>query len=129
MNEGPSGESGYEAMKRSVLVMAGEFTAQRDQAVALERLSRTHPTTRAREREFDYHWEQIMAKALARDNSMNPQLSRLLAGSMMGLIRAGLDLWVESKGKLNLIELAHTAFNILDKGGTAMLGGGRSKRS
>ena len=118
VRQGPAHETPYEAVRRAFLVMAGELMVQLQEVVALEQLVRRHPTLRARDREHDWHWEQVIAVALSRGD---PQpLHRMVAGAVMGLIRAALDLWLESGGRLNLIELAHEAFLLLDHGVPAL---------
>jgi hypothetical protein len=39
----------------------------------------------------------------------------------MGLIRAGFELWLESDGKLNLIEIAQRSFALMDHGAPGLL--------
>lgn len=120
IREGPPGETAYEAVKRACLVMAGQFMTEREETVSLEQLVRRHPTLRAFEREYDRHWEQVIADALAKDGD-DPQIARLLGGAMMGLIRAAFEIWLESDGTLNLIEMAQQIFLMLDHGAPALL--------
>ena len=47
--------------------------------------------------------------------------ARLVAGAAMGLIRVGFELWLESDGTLNLIELAHRSFVLMDRGVPGLL--------
>lgn len=119
IQEGPPGETAYEAVKRACLVMAGQFMTERDETVSLEQLIRRHPTLRAFERENDRHWEQVIADALAKEYGV--QTARLLGGAMMGLIRSAFEIWLESDGTLNLIEMAQRIFLMLDHGAPALL--------
>lgn len=120
IRRGVPGESAYEAVKRACLVMAGEFMAEREEALALERVVRHHPTLRGRDRELDRDWERVIAEALARDGEAG-RLPRLLGGAVVGLIRAALELWLDSDGRLNLVELAEEVFATLDHGAPALL--------
>lgn len=118
------GESGYEAVKRACLVMAGEYMNERSEVVELERLARTHPLLRARERENDRHWEGVIVQALER--SSPPELARVLGGAVMGAVRAALEIWLASGGKLNLVELGQQVFGLLDHGTRVVLAGPRA---
>jgi AcrR family transcriptional regulator len=119
IRESPPGETAFEAVKRACLVMAGQFMTDREETVSLEQLIRRHPTLRAFERENDRHWEQLIADALAKDHGV--QTARLLGGAMMGLIRAAFEIWLESDGTLNLIEMAQRIYLMLDHGAPALL--------
>jgi AcrR family transcriptional regulator len=119
MEQGPRGETGFEAVKRACLAMAGAFMAERDEMVVLEKLIRSHPTLRARERENDRDWEHVIVATLSRET--DARSARLIAGAAMGLIRAGFELWLESDGKLNLIEIAQKSFVLMDNGVPGLL--------
>jgi len=125
IQQGAAGESAYERVKRACTVMAGEFMSQRDDVVVVEQLIRKHPALRAREREYDRHWEQVIAAALAHDGATDAALARLLAGAMMGLIRSAFEQWLEADGNQNLIELAQRIYLLLDHGAPALLGPSR----
>ena len=125
IQQGAAGESAYERVKRACMIMAGEFMSQRGEVVVVEQLVRQHPALRAREREYDRHWEQVIAAALASDGSTDDALARLLAGAVMGLIRSAFEQWLEADGKQNLIELAQRIYLLLDHGAPALLGPSR----
>jgi AcrR family transcriptional regulator len=110
-------EPSRDVVRHVTLVMAGELMAKRDDMVTLDRLQRLNPTLRTRERDFDRHWESAIASVFSKDG--DDRRARLLAGAWMGLVRAAIDLWVESEGSLNLIELAHEVLLLLDRGASA----------
>jgi len=116
---GPPQETPYEAVKRACLVMAGEYMSRREDVVSLEHLVRAHPQLRARERENDRHWEAVIARALAR--SKDDRLAGVVGGAVMGAVRSAFELWLESDGRLNLIELVQQVFVLLDHGAPALL--------
>ncbi|MCB9555789.1 MAG: TetR family transcriptional regulator [Deltaproteobacteria bacterium] len=122
---GPQSETGLDALRRAMLVMAGEFTALREQIVPLDRLALHVPELQAVSRQYDRAWEALIAQTLERDtgtSAAGQQLAQLLAGGLVGLIRTVLDLWVDSDGERNLVQLAHEAFDVLERGMLRMLG-------
>ena len=121
VREAGPGETPYAAIRRACLVMVGELMAEREAVVAQERLIRAHPTLRARDRENDRCWEEILTRALQRDRQDDGRLARILAGGVTGMVRAAMELWTDSGGRLNLVELAHDVFAVLDHGAPALL--------
>jgi AcrR family transcriptional regulator len=121
VREAEPGEAPYAAVRRACLVMAGELMAEREAVVAQERLIRANATLRARDRENDRCWEELITGALQRERQGDGQLARILAGGVIGMVRAAQDLWIDSGGRLNLVQLAHEVFALLDHGAPTLL--------
>jgi AcrR family transcriptional regulator len=107
-----------DAVGHACMGMVDEYVASRDQLLAQRRVVLGSPALVAHERVIDRGFEQALVEVL-RGSWTGPRSlrrARVLAGAVMGAIRATLELWFESEGKADLPALAKKALNWLEVG-------------
>ncbi len=118
------GEAPFECVRRACLTIASDLMAGADAYAEQQRLVTTSHTLMAHELETDREWEAAIAVALlcgntAKHEPADPRhehRARILAGAVMGAIRATLKHWREGECKANLIELGSAALDLLEGG-------------
>ena len=115
----PETESPLTSMRRIAQIFAREYSANRDQLIAQQRLIARTPSLIAREHDIDRDWENAMANAftqrLARGQN-NDLRARILAGAIIGVIRATMRHWFELEGQADLGRLGSQALDALQDG-------------
>lgn len=115
--ESPRGETGLEAVRRGMLVLAQEYTSMREKVILQQRIVEDSPTLLAYDFELDKRWEAAIGEALGgRGRGKKHRRARLLAGAVMGVIRATLREWYDSDGRKDLAALGEEAFILLRDG-------------
>lgn len=112
------GESAYRSVGRACLAAADEFMADRDGERARHAVIGGSQVLVARELELDAEWEAAMARALE-DGSVEPSVRRwaaVVAGALMGAIRATLREWFEGGCADDLRARGAEALELLERG-------------
>jgi AcrR family transcriptional regulator len=119
LGNAPAGESPFISLRRIARCFAEEYMRNRDWLVAQQRLLQTAPALLARENEIDRDWESGMAQAFrkhagtGRDAELH---ARVLAGAVIGVIRATLRYWFAVDGQADLARLGDEALDRLERG-------------
>ncbi len=132
INEARDGESRIESVRRGMLLLAEDHVAQRERVLLQQRIVEASPALLAYDFELDRHWENAIVDALngagtgrrgsggrggsARRGALPHARARLVAGAIMGVIRASLREWYDSHGSLDLVALGEEAFGLLRAG-------------
>lgn len=117
------GETQFATVERAFAAIAVIYTHARDEVVAQHRVVDASPALLAYERMLDRDWERAVAEALEphRGGTRTPagRRARVLAGAIMGAVRATLREWFDSSGRLDLRQLARETFAQLALADTA----------
>ncbi|MFO7563155.1 MAG: TetR family transcriptional regulator [Enhygromyxa sp.] len=115
----PKSEQPYDTFRRVTRLFAAEYMDNREQLLAQQALISTSPSLLAREREIDHDWERAIADAFAR-RLPRSQASRrradVLAGAMIGVVRATMRHWFGRGCVDNLDRLGQEALDSLERG-------------
>lgn len=112
-------EQPFDVFRRVTRLFAAEYMAHREQLLAQQTLIVQTPTLLAREREIDHDWEQAIAEAFARRFPPGPASRRradVLAGAMIGVVRATMRHWFSSGCVDDLDQLGQEALDSLERG-------------
>lgn len=113
------GEAPFDAVRRACLTMAAEYAANAREIIAQHQIVESSATLIAAERRQDIEWEAAIADALMAAGGAEPKARRraqVLAGAVMGVIRATLREWFDSEGALELVTLGSEAMDMLELG-------------
>lgn len=108
----------YDAVRTAILMLASDFQAAAAQEYERYLLVSSSSALVARELELDQVWEGAMAEVLAGEHptAETAQQGALLAGAVMGVIRAGLRTWYESGCTRDLLVIGVQALDVVDRG-------------
>lgn len=112
----PGGESPLASLRRIAQLFAREYSANREQLIAQQRLIAGTASLIAREHDIDHDWENAMATVFARrlgGGTDAERRARMLAGAAIGVIRATMRYWFDSDGRADLGKLGHQALDAL----------------
>ncbi|MFH2006462.1 MAG: TetR family transcriptional regulator [bacterium] len=114
-----NGSAPFETLRKAFLVLADDYTANRERVMLQQRVVEDSPTLLAYDFELDRHWEGAVAEALGdcpRTGAKQRRRARLEAGALMGAVRATLQEWYASGGRLSLRTLGQQAFDLMNHG-------------
>jgi AcrR family transcriptional regulator len=104
----------YVAVRKACIEMAREFGEHREQLLEQHEIVQGSPALIAHEQALDLEWEAAMAEALLRGSSRAARLrANVLAGALMGAVRATLREWFLGKAKADPIHLAEGTLDLL----------------
>lgn len=115
----PLHENPFDTLRRGTQLFAREYTQNREHLVPLQELIRSSAVLLAREREIDYAWECVIAEAFQRvfeDTPAGQRRARVLAGAVMGVVRATMREWYAAPSAHSLIDLGLEALDALQRG-------------
>ncbi len=117
-------EARLEAVRGALMELAADYTRQRGRVIVQQRVVQSSPALLAYDFELDRRWEDAITAALAGPQPRTAQRRRahLVAGGLMGLIRATLREWYASGGRSDLAQLGGQAFALLRDGITKTTG-------
>jgi len=112
-------EPPFDMFRRVTGIFAAEYMKNRGQLLAQQKLIAESPELLAREREIDRDWEREIAKAFVLRLPARPSSERratVLAGAMIGTVRATMRHWFARGGVDDLEALGHEALYFLERG-------------
>lgn len=116
LDAAPATESPLASLRRIAQIFAAEYTANREQLIAQQRVVASTPSLIAVENEIDRDWEEAMYRCFVSrlDTSREAELrARVLAGACIGVIRATMRHWFEVEGEADLGQLGLQALDAL----------------
>jgi len=119
LNEHEQADSPFDTLRTATKVFGVEYGRKSTRILTQQRLMRSSPALLAREREIDKDWERAIAASFARRAGANPSAelwARVLAGAIMGVVRATIDYWFERGCEDDLIQLGLDAIDRLQSG-------------
>lgn len=119
LTSAPKSEQPFDTFRRVTRLFAAEYMINREQLLAQQALIATSPTLLAREREIDHEWELAIADTFARRfprGLASRRRAEVLAGAMIGVVRATMRHWFARGCIDNLEKLGHEALDSLERG-------------
>ncbi len=124
LEAGAAHEDPFATLRRATRLFGIEYGQHRNAILAQQKLVVSSPALLAREREIDRDWEKAIAKIFAGRLSSAPQnelWSRVLAGAIMGVVRATMTCWFDNDCDDDLVKLGLDAIDCLESGFPAVL--------
>ncbi len=109
------GEAPLAGVQRAFVVLGSQLMADRDEVVALQRVVDRSQALVASDRARDRQWDEVVAAALADGREPAPA-ERMVAGAIMGAMRAALRVWYQAEGEGDVVELGLQGFALLWQG-------------
>ncbi len=117
LGQRPAEEGPWAALRASFIVVAADYSAQRDQLVRRFGIMAENPSVYARSLQLQAGWEDALARVLAErignDNGIEP---RLLAAAALACMRSSLQHWLLTGQETPLPELIQDCFDRLASG-------------
>jgi AcrR family transcriptional regulator len=98
-------------VRRALLLTAADFSEERAVLLREFRVIQASPELVGRELEIDLGWEEAIGEALAR--ALPARRAELVAGAMMGLIRATIRRWYAGGCEGDLVEVGRAALELV----------------
>jgi len=117
--QAPAHEQPFDTFRRVTRLFAAEYQQNSEQLLAQQPLVASSPALLAREREIDHDWEQAIADAFMRrlpPGLASQRRAEVLAGAMIGVVRATMRHWFGSGCVDDLEQLGHEALDSLERG-------------
>jgi len=112
-------QSGVGAVREACLAIGRQYTAERAERLARQRLVDSSNALRIFEQSADVEMERILVDELAGDPGTDIERlrrARIFAAAVMGLIRVVLREWFDGNAEGNLEEIGRNAFGPLENG-------------
>lgn len=112
-------ENPFDALRRATRMWGSEYNESYQGILTQQRLVEGSSALLAREREIDREWEREIALAFARVTGPGASAelwARVLAGAIMGVVRATMSCWFEGDCKADLVQLGLDAIDRLEGG-------------
>jgi len=113
LGEQPLEASPLARVEGAFLALAAVYMSERQAIVAQQRVVDAAPALIAYERMLDRDFEQVVAVALEPSGPERVRAgrrARILAGAIMGAVRATLREWFDADGRLDLVQLGRETF-------------------
>ncbi len=111
------GDTMGDPIRRACLAQANDYMRDRDQVVARARIIESSPGLSKQERQQDLLWEQAITEALVASRSPSAtteRRARMLAGAIVGAMRAAIIEWQRLEGNADLVRLTNEALDLFD---------------
>lgn len=115
----PPTESPFDIFRRATRILASEYTENREQLLQRQHLVDSSTALLARQREIDRDWEREIARTFVSrlpPGRESEQRAQVLAGAMIGVVRATLRTWFEAGCRPDLDALGQEALDCLESG-------------
>lgn len=115
----PKSEQPFDTFRRVTRLFAAEYMDNREQLLTQQALIATAPSLLAREREIDHDWERVIAESFIRRlprTMASRRRAEVLAGAMIGVVRATMRHWFGRGCVDDLERLGHDALDSLERG-------------
>lgn len=119
LDSGPDDENPFETLRRATRLFGAQYGEHQEAILTQQRLVTSSPALRARETEIDRDWEAAIAVVFASRLGPGPEAalwSRVLAGAIMGVVRATMSYWFEGECTDDLTQLGLDAIECLERG-------------
>lgn len=108
--------SPFDAVYYGLLDMAAYFKQIRRELLQQRKIIHSSPTLQARQIEFDYEWEAVIAERMmiaGQENPLSQKEARLFAGAIFGVVEVVLREWFAGNCKEDPIQLGHEGLSLL----------------
>ena len=118
-------ENPFEVLRMATKVFGGQYNENKERIRNKQLLVRSSEALLAREREIDQAWEQQITLAFSRRSGGGPYndlWAQVLAGAIMGVVRATMRYWFEGGCQDDLTQIGLDALDCLERGFPAPFG-------
>jgi AcrR family transcriptional regulator len=115
----PAGESVPDAVRKATLAELERMAAEPEVYLARTRVVTSIPAARAKARDLDAAYEEVIARAVAEPRAADPATdlrARVVARSVWGAVRSAQHVWHATGGRADPEELVDEAFGLLADG-------------
>ena len=119
LRAGASSEEPFATLRRATRLFGLEYGRHKETLLARQHLVMSSPSLVAREAAIDRDWERAIASIFAVRLAEVPDgelWSRVLAGAIMGVVRATMTSWFESNCEDDLVRLGLNSIDFLERG-------------
>jgi AcrR family transcriptional regulator len=119
LEAGAASEEPFATLRRATRLFGFEYGRHKVTLLARQRLVMSSPSLVAREAAIDRDWERAIARIFAVRLAEVPDgglWSRVLAGAIIGVVRATMTCWFESDCEDDLVRLGLNAIDFLERG-------------
>jgi AcrR family transcriptional regulator len=119
LSAAPPDESPFDTFRRITRMFSVEYSENSAQLLAAQNLIQSSSALLAREAAIDREWEQDIAAVFVNQlppGSASERRAEVLAGAMMGTVRATMRHWYSTGGVEDLDRLGHEALDSLEAG-------------
>jgi AcrR family transcriptional regulator len=119
LSDSPATETPFDTLRRLTRIFGSEYMENREQLIQQQRLIASSPELMAREREIDADWEAALARTflVKSPSGEDAELrARVIAGALIGVIRATVRHWYHEEGRGDLSTLGLEALECLERG-------------
>jgi AcrR family transcriptional regulator len=111
------GEEPFDAVRRAFTALADEFTRDRREVLLQHRIIAASPLLTAHDAQLDHDWEIAVADALAgrAANKTKRRRAEILAGAVLGAVRATLRSWFAQGGQRDLNKFGAEGLDLLER--------------
>lgn len=111
------GEEPFDAVRRAFSALADEFTRDRRLVLQQHQIIAASPLLTARDAQLDHDWEVAVADALAGRgaNKVKRRRAEVLAGAVLGAVRATLRGWFAQGGQRDLGTFGAEGLDLLER--------------
>jgi AcrR family transcriptional regulator len=109
----------FDVLRVATEVFSDNYAEAAPKILAQQEIIQSSPALRAREREIDRDWEREIAAAFSRrskETRQNELWSAVVAGAVMGVVRATMRQWYAHGATEDLGELGQAAIDCLERG-------------
>jgi len=117
-------ENPFDALRQAAEVFGAKYNQNKDHLLAQQAVILSSQALLAREREIDLDWQKAIANAFSARTKSQPEedlWARVLAGAIIGVVRATMTYWFERQGQDDLSKLGLDALDFLEQGFPAKL--------
>jgi AcrR family transcriptional regulator len=117
-------ENPFDALRQAAEVFGAKYNQNKDHLLAQQAVILSSQALLAREREIDLDWQKAIANAFSARTKSQPEedlWARVLAGAIIGVVRATMTYWFERQGQDDLSQLGLDALDFLEQGFPAKL--------
>lgn len=112
-------ENPFDSLRLATQVFGAQYNENKDHFLAQQAVILASPALMARELEIDKDWEEAIANAFSARSGNNAEddlWARVLAGAIMGVVRATMTYWFDRNSQDDLTQLGLDALNYLERG-------------
>ena len=123
-------ENPFDALRAFTQLNGTKYNENKEYLLAQQSIIKASPALLAREKEIDRDWEREIAKAFSSRAGYNPDndlWASVLAGAIMGVVRASMNHWFDRKCEDDLTQIGQDALDYLQSGFPIGVGNHRTK--
>jgi len=112
-------ENPFDSLRAATRAFGTRYNENKAYLMATQEMILSSPALLARETEIDRDWEQAISRAFSARSGNDPSQdlwARVLAGAIMGVVRATMNYWFDRQCEDDLTQLGLDALDFLERG-------------